>query len=74
MNWVLTQAKTLTRSRSIRARVSSAENRSLTTVGTPTMVGVAWAVQMPKPNGAGTAPRKTSSSVRAALATANWLK
>ena len=62
MNCVLTQHSTVTRSRSMRSSTASASNRSTTTVGTPSSVGDTCAVQMPNPNGAGSALRNTSSS------------
>ncbi len=73
-NWVLTQASTVTRSRSMAAITASASKRSCTTVGAPSTDGVTCDVQMPKPNGAGIALRKTSSVVMSPASAASWWK
>ena len=71
---MLTQASTVTRSRSMAAITASASKRSCTTVGAPSTAGVTCAVQMPKPNGAGIALRKTSSVVMSPASAASWWK
>ena len=71
---MLTHASTVTRSRSMARITSSASKRSCTTVGAPSTAGVTCAVQMPKPNGAGMALRKTSSPVMSPAAAASWWK
>ena len=73
-NCVLTHESTVTRSRSMRRRASSASNRSITTVVLPRMLGVTCAVHRPKPKGAGTAPKNTSSLVISPAAAASWWK
>ena len=74
MNCVLTQHSTVTRSRSIRSSAASASKWSITTVGQPRMPGVKWPVQSPKPNGAGIALKKTSSSPKSPASAASWWK
>ena len=58
MNCVLTAASTVTRWRSIAAHSSAASNCGSSTHGAPSSVGVTCAVQIPKPNGAGSAEQE----------------
>ncbi len=70
-NWVLTQARTVTRSRSASCSARSGEKRGMRTTGAPRIVGVKCAVHSPKPNGAGIAERNTSFGVSAPASTAS---
>ena len=69
-NCVETAASTVTRYCSIAASTVSGVKRAHTMHGTPTMAGEKCAVHSPKPNGAGSALRKTSSGVNVATSAA----
>ena len=60
-NCVLTQPRTVTRSRSMARSAASASKRSCTTVVHPSTAGVTCDVHNPNPNGAGRALKNTSS-------------
>ena len=74
MNCVLTHASTVTRCATTARRVRSTSNLAASTVGHPSTPGEKCAVHRPKPKGAGTAPKKTSSEVSAPASAANWWK
>ena len=74
MNCVHTAASTVTRWRAIAATSARASNCGSSTVGAPSSAGVKCAVQRPKPNGAGSADKKTSRSLSSAASTASRWK
>ena len=69
-NWVDTAASTVTRYCSIASQHGLRVEAAHTTHAAPTMAGEKCAVHKPKPNGAGSAERKTSSAVKCATRSA----